>query len=69
MRGETLLVQSCSVTSDEGDQVHPGKSTQLGVGAVEGVQETVAESELESWVGTALKTSVCRAECGQPHDE
>ena len=39
MRGEILLVQSCSVTSDEGDQVHPGKSTQLGVGAVEAQRE------------------------------
>lgn len=51
-------------------QVHPGKSKQFGVGTMQVVQETVAGSELESWAGAALKTSVCCAnECGQPHDE
>ena len=40
-------------------QVHPGKSKQFGVGALEGVQETVAESELESRAGAALKIYVC----------
>ena len=51
-------------------QLHPGKGKQSGVGTRQGVQETVAGSELESWAGAALKTSVCCAnERGQPHDE